>query len=417
MGRLVKPAAFFDAYAMKIPFLRWRRCPAAAALALGLLAGTVVAQTALRPELARPLAAAQEALKAEQAPQALKLALQARALEPLTPQERVWVERTVAAAALAARDDAAALPALEFLGQEPLLSADERLRFLETLAQVAQRTKDYPRLAAGARRYLAAGGTNPVMRLALLQALSLQGDAAGVVGTVQGWLEQGAAPAEGELRLLAASQRQLRNEPGYYQALKLLVARFPTQDYWIDLVSRIQRQPGFNARLDLDVYRLLEDVGGLDEGDDIAYMASLALKRGLPAEAARLVEAGWAAKLLGSGAQAAEHAALRTEASRRRAEDDKQLPALQAATSDAAAQAELAELLASRQQWAQANTAYARALGLGGVKREAELRLHHGVSLYKAGQRDAARAMLATVQGDASAMELAALWALRAVAR
>ncbi len=389
-------------------------------LALGLLLAGLwsgaQAQGALRPEVAKPLAAAQEALKESKAVEALALARQAREVAGLTPAERVWVERVVAAAALIAKQDEAALPALEFLGASAEVPAAERAGFLEAQVQAAQRLRDYPRLVRAAQAYLAAGGTNLAVRLAMLQAMSLQGQHAQAAQAVEALIAGGGAvpaPSERELRLMAASYKQLKNEAGYYRALKQLVARFPTNDYWIDLVSRIRNLPDFNPRLELDVYRLLEEAGGLDEGDDIAYMATLALKAGLPAQAARVLEAGFASKVLGTGPDAATHQRLRADAARRAADDEKNLPALEKAESDANAQAELAEVLASRGQWARANAAYARALAAGGVRREAEIRLHQGISLFKAGQAAQARAALEAVKGDPSAVELASLWLLR----
>ena len=165
------------------------------------------------------------------------------------------------------------------------MPAAERAGFLEAQVQAAQRLRDYPRLVRAAQAYLAAGGTNLAVRLAMLQAMSLQGQHAQAAQAVEALIAGGGAvpaPSERELRLMAASYKQLKNEAGYYRALKQLVARFPTNDYWIDLVSRIRNLPDFNPRLELDVYRLLEEAGGLDEGDDIAYMATLALKAGLP---------------------------------------------------------------------------------------------------------------------------------------
>lgn len=373
------------------------------------------AQVDLRAELARPLQAAQEALKTNQAAQALTLLTQARAVPALTASERVLVERLTAAAALSAQQYPQAISALDFLVQSPDVPVADKLTLLESLVHASQRTKDYPHLVAAARQYLAAGGSNATIRLMMVQSLSVLGQHDQVVREVQALLaREPLTPAlsEAELRLLAASHKQLKNEAGYYAALKLLVARYPTPDYWIDVVSRVQRQPGFNTRLELDTYRLLEAVGGLDEADDLLYMSSLALKAGLPAEALRLLDQGFASKVLGNGPDAAQHTKLRQQAAQRVAEDDKALAALEAAT-DSTARAQLGDVLASKSQWERANTAYAQALAQGGVKREVELRLHYGVSLLKANKGQDARAMLGSVHDDPSAVELASLWILR----
>ena len=47
---------------------------------------------------------------------------------------------------------------------------------------------------------------------------------------------------------------------------------------------------------------------------------------------------------------------------------------------------------------------------MGGLRREAETRLHAGIVLSKIGQKEEALKMWSSVQGDATAMDLAQLW-------
>lgn len=379
------------------------------------------ADVAVRAELARPLQAAREALQARQAVQALRLVDEARAVPNLSTSERVLVERMAAVAAQEAQQDAAALAALEYLTQSAELKPIEKLPYWVTLVQLSQRSKDYPRLGFAARQYLQAGGTDMRLRLAMLQALSLQGQHQAVVrevlliGSVQTTAgptgSGGQPPVEAELRLMGASQLALKDQQGYVATLKLLVARFPSKDYWVDLVSRLQGQPGFNPRYDLDVYDLLEKVGGLDEADDVITVANLALKAGLPAQALRVLDQAYSAKILGSPPQAPSHAKLREQAAQRLAEDDK-TAAPPPVSADGAALAQWAKVLASKSRWVDASAAYAKALAQPGLRREAETRLQHGVALFRAGQHPAARDMLSSVRGDGTAVELAALWIL-----
>jgi hypothetical protein len=375
----------------------------------------------VRAELARPLQAAREALQAGQAVQALRLLDEARAVPNLATSERILVERMAAVAAQEGQQDAAALSALEYLTQSGELKPVEKLPYWIILVQLSQRSRDYPRLVLAARQYLQAGGTDMRLRLAMLQALSLQGQHQAVVREVLAIDSAKATAAstgpavqplvEAELRLMGASQLALKDQQGYMATLKLLVARFPSKDYWVDLVSRLQGQAGFNPRFELDIYDLLEKVGGLDEADDVITLADLALKAGLPAQALRVLEQAYSAKILGSGTQAPSHAKLREQATRRLAEDDK-TAAAPSTSADGEALAQWARVLVSKSRWTEASAAYAKALSQPGLRREAEARLRHGVALFKAGQHSAARDMLASVRGDATAVELAVLWAL-----
>jgi hypothetical protein len=47
---------------------------------------------------------------------------------------------------------------------------------------------------------------------------------------------------------------------------------------------------------------------------------------------------------------------------------------------------------------------------MGGLRREAETRLHAGIALYKLGQKVEAVKMWDSIQGETTAVDLAQLW-------
>jgi hypothetical protein len=74
----------------------------------------------------------------------------------------------------------------------------------------------------------------------------------------------------------------------------------------------------------------------------------------------------------------------------------------------------VADVYLSQQNWAAAHAAYAKALDVGGSRRETELRLHAAISLFQLGQKEGARQQLAAVQGDATWADIAFLWGILA---
>jgi tetratricopeptide (TPR) repeat protein len=377
-------------------------------------------EAVLRVELATPLLAAQAALKAGNPAQALQLALPARGVPKLTVSERLVVERTIATSAMGAKDVQVLGEALTYLVAAPEIDSKERLSLLLALIDVQQKQKELAGLVSSAQQYLALGGANPTVRLMMVQSLSVLGRHAEVVKAVSDWVEAtkpGAAPVqELALRAMAASQLKLNDADGYYRTLKLLVVRYPSQDYWIDLIGRLAKRPGWNPRYELDTYRLLEAEGGLEEADDILYMANLAIKLGLPAEALRVVDAGFQAKILGAGKDAVAHDKLKKQLMALVKEDEAAGAATASATAklDGNGWIQRADVLASRGQWAEASVAYAKGFELGSLRREDEVRLHQGIALVKAKDHAAAIKALERVSGDATAVELASLWAIRA---
>lgn len=386
------------------------------------IAMAVQAQTsgsiALRAELHQPLVAAQEALKNNQAEQALTRIREALAVAQLTSAERTLVLRTQAVAALRAQNWDLAIEALEHLLSSPEVTAADRLPLLESLISAGQQKKDHAMVVKWARQYLKEGGPKPVVRVVMIQTLAVMGDHKQVVNEMQEKVRldvaAGLKTSEQELRLLAVSQRQLKDNAGYQSTLRRLLEAYPSKAYWAEVIQRLAQQVSLNPRLELDLYRLLDQTDNLEEAGDYTEMAQLALKAGLPAEALRVMAKGFDVGILGQGAEAAAHNKLRTEAQKKVQEDERSFAQFEQSAQDSTAWAGVGNVYASQLNWAAANVAYAKALAVGGVRRESELRLHHAISLIKAGQKDVARQQLAAVQGDALAVELASLWGLLA---
>jgi tetratricopeptide (TPR) repeat protein len=379
---------------------------------------SVQAQLAVRPEVAKSLQAAQDALKAGQVENALTLSQQTLAMPGITAIEKPIIQRTLAVAALQAKNLPLAISTLENLIQE--MPADtpaaQKRPLIESLLNASQQAQDLPRVVDWARTYLKLEGSNASVRPVLIQTLSVLKRHDEVIHEVKEKMRLDEAAklktAESELRMMAVSQRQLKDDAGYNASLKLLLQNYPSKAYWGEMIPRLARQANFNARYDLDLYRLLELTGNLEDAIEYVDMANLALKAGLPAEASRMVEQAYRSGLLGKGSDAASHQKLRQQIQQRLSEDEKALPALEKSAKDANALASLADVYAAKQKWEQAQAYYSKALALGGLRREPETRLHAGMVLYKLGQKAEALQMLGSVQGDVTAVDIAQLWTL-----
>jgi tetratricopeptide (TPR) repeat protein len=380
------------------------------------LSFSVMAQDAVRKELLTPLAAAQEAMKNNQNEQALALLREALSLPALSGPEQNLILRMQAVAALRAQKMSVAIDALERLVTSAEISASEKYPLLEALINAAFQFKDTERVVKWAHQYHQSGGKNPSVSQALVQSLFAAGQHTQVVTVmlvkIKADMSSGQKTPEAELRTLALSYRQLKDDIGYLNTLKQLLLNYPSKAYWAEVLGRIAQQPGFNARFELDLYRLLEQTNNMESASDHAEMASLSLKAGLPSEAVRVIHKGFDAGVLGQGQEAAAHGKLRAEAQKKVEQDDAVFVQLEQAAQDGASWAAVGDVYFSKSNWAAAHAAYTKALGAGGLRREPEVRLHDAISLLMANQKEAARQQFATVQGDTTAAELASLWVL-----
>jgi tetratricopeptide (TPR) repeat protein len=372
----------------------------------------------LRAEVHKPLTAAQEALKNNQTDQALNLTREALSVNQLTPVERAFVMRTQAAAAVRSKNWDLAIESLEYLVNSSDVPQADKRSMLESLMNASLQKKDNARAVKWGRQYLQEGGTNPGIRLAMIQTLSVMGEHKQVLQEVQEKMRLDAAAGqktpEQDLRLMAISYRQLKDDAGYMRMLKRLVSDYPSKAYWVEVIARMAQQPGLNSRQELNLYRLLEQTGNMEEVDEYTEMANLAIKAGLPAEALRVLNKGFEQGILGKGADAPAQTKLRADALKKTQEDAKGFAQLEKSAKDAVTWTAVADVYFSQQNWTAAHTAYAKALELGGSRRENDLRLHDAISLFQLGHKESARQQLAAIQGDVAWSEIAHLWGILA---
>ena len=85
-------------------------------------------------------------------------------------------------------------------------------------------------------------------------------------------------------------------------------------------LGRLPRKSGFSDRYSLDLLRLRLATGNLAKADEYMEMAQLALQAGYAAEGKQIVDKGFAAGVLGTGAEAGRHQRLRDLAVKQDAE-------------------------------------------------------------------------------------------------
>ena len=226
--------------------------------------------------------------------------------------------------------------------------------------------------------------------------------------------DAGKTPAEEELQLLANASLQQRDAAGYAKALEKLLTYHPKRDYWLNLVYGIATRPGFSERLALDVARLKIETGTMRTGNEYLEAAQLSLIDGFPIEAARIIDKGYAAGLLGSGPEAARHKRLRDMAAKSVAEDKKSLDADEAAPKEAKAIFNEGFNLVLNGKSEQGLQMMESALrqGIPG-RRPDHARLQLAYAYHLAGQNQKAVQIFRTVQGTDGSGALARAWAIR----
>jgi len=387
---------------------------AATALVIALSAQ---AQEAVRPEVGRPLQAAQELIKGGKYKQALDKLREADAVGGKNANEGYMVERMRLAAASGAGDVETAAKSFEAV--QGRVSGADKLRMIESITGSYYRASQYAKAQQWGQRYFKEGGTSGAIRTLLIQSQYLSGDFAGAARELTTEIKQaeaaGSTPGEDRLKLLVNATLKMNDTNGYVWALERLVTYYPKKDYWVDLLSRLQRKPNFSDRLALDTYRLSLATGSMTQANDFMEMAQLAVQAGSPNEAKQVLDKGFAANILGVGPQADRQKRLR-ELIAKKVEEDKAGQAASIEEAKAAKDGTGLVNIGLNQVFAGDKAGGLKLMQEGiakdSLKRPEDAKLHLAIAQITAGEAAKAQATLKTVGGADGTADLARLWAL-----
>ena len=386
-------------------------------LPLAPFSATASAADSVRPQVGKPLQAAQALMKTQKYKEALAKIGEADAVADKTPYETLVIEQMRGAAAAGAGDIDVAAKAFDAVFAANKLPPAEQLKIMQSVASNYYRVKAYAKAQAWIQRYQKAGGNDPNIGLMLIQSQYLAGDyasaAKGMQDVVAAEEKAGKAPSEEQLQLLASCYVKQNNGAAYVGALEKLVTYHPKKEYWADLLARVQRKPGFSDRLSLDVYRLMQMSGTLKEPGEYMEMAQLALQAGYPREAQKVLQQGYANKTLGAGPDADRQKRLQVLADKQAAEDQKTLAAdVQAKNADGLVNAGFNLVVNGQND--KGLSLMQQGIAKGGLKRPDEARLHLGVAYLMAGRNEDAVKTFKAVQGRDGSQDLARLFTLAA---
>ena len=373
----------------------------------------------VRPDIGKPLQAAIDLLKAKKGKDALTKLKEADVVTDKTPYETYMLERVRGQAAAMAGEPAAAARSLDASATSPAAPAADRVLLMAGAAGQYYMAREYAKSAELAARYFKDGGNDPAMRTLYVQALYLGNDFAPAAKELAAQIEAqeaGDKPAtEEQLQLYSSICLKMHDTNCYAGALEKLLTRYPKPDYWQNAIYELTRSPGYSARHALDVARLKLYTHTMHTTGEYFEAAQLSMQDGYPVEAKDIIDHGYAAGVLGTGAEADRHRRLRDMVAKALAEDSRTLGQEDAAAASAHDGTALLNAGFNYVLRGQADKGLAmmeRGVQKGGFKRPDDARLRLGIAQVLAGRGHAAAQVLAGVHGADGTAELARLWAI-----
>lgn len=374
----------------------------------------------VRPELAKILDsnAMQPLIAAKNAAEVQARITQAEALPNKTPYENYVLNRIKMAHASLTNNDPAILAAADEVVKSGFEPKENQAKLVLAMANIQYNAKNYAAANEQLKRYEALGGNMAEARVLQSRSQYLGKDYAGAKTQLAQMIadteKAGKTPSQEDLKLLLSAAHESKDTATYEATVQKMVAYYPSDEYWNELIRvGVVRKPGFDQNNYLPLLRLQNAVTKTMREEDYVDLAETALRDGFPTEAKNALDAGFAAGVLGKGANAKAHNALRARADKGAADDAKNIAAGEASAAKAKSGAGLVNL-----GWAYTTMGqYDKGIGFiqqgiakGGLKQPDEAKLRLGAAQAKAGKKDEAIKTFESVKAGGGLSDVAKVW-------
>jgi hypothetical protein len=343
----------------------------------------------------------------------------AEAFPDKTPFETYILNRLQVQLGSQSGDDKMAMKALEASITSGRMPPEDQQAFTMALANYYYNAKDWAKSVEWMRRYQKESPTPEKVNSSLVRALYLSNDFTGARTELEKMLaaaeKDGKTMPKEDLHLLASAYAKQKDMEGYTRIMEKLVAVYPTDEFWVSLLKRMQNKPTFSNRLQLDVYRLQSVAVKALEPEEYVEMAELALLAGFPTEAKKALDTGYNEKVLGTGSNAAKHKQLRDRAIKGAADDEKNIATGEASaekSKDGNGLINLGYAYFTMDQTDKGIALMEKGIARGGMKRPEEAKLKLGAAYAKAGRKADAIKIFESLKGNDGLSDLSKYWIL-----
>jgi len=248
--------------------------------------------------VAKPLKAAQEALVAKNWDSALSNIKTAQG-EPgeKSAYDNFVINQMLLFIYVQKQDFASAAPALEAAAQSQYATPDQQKTWLRALMGIYFQQKDYAKTIEFGDQAVKKGVNDTETFTTIADSEGKLGKWKEAAATVQEVLQRQDKPEERLLAYQWNAYVKANDDANASKVIEKLVTYYPKPDYWLNALAPLLRMDIKDAHLQLDVYRLMSDVGVLKRPADFAEMAELSFDQGYPGETQSVLQKAFAANV------------------------------------------------------------------------------------------------------------------------
>jgi Tfp pilus assembly protein PilF len=385
--------------------------------AAGVLSGIVVAADQgpqVSKAAAKPLKAAQDALKDKKLDEALTHLKEAQEVKDRTAYDNFVINQDLLYIYVQKQDYGQAAPILEQTAQSQYATPDQQKTWLKALFAIDYQQKDYQKTVDIGEQLIKRGSTDSETLSTIADSQNKLGKFKDAAGTVEQIVSHQEKPEEKLLLFQWTMYDKAKDEADASKTLEKLVTYYPKPDYWLNALASLLKMDIKDSHLQLNVYRLMSDVGVLKHSQDFGEMANIALDAGFPGETVSVLEKGFQNNVFTDQRDKDRYQHLLDGAKQRAVTDQANLGKSEPADGNGYVQLGAAYLSYGQYDKAVANIN--KGLQKGGLKSVDEANLLLGIAqLRMKNASDAQRAFeKVTTSSNAGYARLGKLWALRA---
>ncbi len=267
--------------------------------------------------VAKPLKAAQDAMREKKLDEALARTREAQAASGEKSGYDNFVINVLLFQIFQQKQDmGAAIPMLSQAAQSQYASAEQQRSWLKNIALYYFQQKDYARALEAANQAVKHGASDSDTLRLIAKSQYLSGNYKEAAVSIQQVVAKQDKPDEESLKLMWQFDLKANDQAGASRAVEKLVSYYPKPEYWANALASLVNADTKDAHLQLNVYRLMSDVGVLKRGGDYAEMADIALDQGYPGETQAVLQKAFAQKRI---YRSAREGAISASARRRQA--------------------------------------------------------------------------------------------------
>ncbi len=369
--------------------------------------------------LLKPLKAAQDAQKAQNWDVEIQKVQEAQAQKcTKTPYDEFLMNSWLAVAYVQTKDFAHAAPALQMAAESQYASAAQRKQFMTAVVGIYAQTHQTQKAIDAAQSAIKMGVADSSVYVTLAVSQDNLGQHKQAADTIQRLIDkEGSKPQEKYLQFQWDAYSKANDQADAAKVIDKLVTLYPKPDYWLNALQPLLKLNVNDAKLQLDIYRLMFDVGVLKQPRDYGEMAELAYDAGYPGETVAVLQKGFAQNVFTDQRDVGRYQHLLMTAMTKSQADQSTLASQESKAQSAATGDPLVGVGAAYLSYGQADKAVAAiqaGIAKGGLKSPEQANLLLGIAQLRAHNAAAAHRSFDKVASSSNEgyAQLGRLWVL-----